>query len=109
MSKVNITESICSECFTAFLTCGHAIPKSIALVGVGPVVCPTCKEIAKRVKAARREALEEACKAECSSCVKDFDDVIKIDRGTWEHKTEEGHIIHCFATRIRNKLLADSP
>ena len=59
MSKVNITESICSECFTAFLTCGHAIPKSIALVGVGPVVCPTCKEIAKRVKAAEQSLASE--------------------------------------------------
>jgi len=95
----------------ARMDCGHTIDRIRPFTWDygDEVVCPTCEDTSKQVKAARREALEEACKAECSSCVKDFDDVIKIDRGTWEHKTEEGHIIHCFATRIRNKLLADSP
>lgn len=63
MSKVNIVESLCAECSTAVLTCGHAIPRTFALVGVGPVVCPTCAEIAEREKAARRAALEEAKQA----------------------------------------------
>ena len=69
------------------------------------VVCPVCADKAKDVKAARVEALEKSCVAGCGQCAIDFNDVILIDRGTWEHKTKIGPIIHCWSTKIRDLLI----
>lgn len=89
----------------ADLSCGHKpqiTRKQFQKLRPGnEVVCPTCADIAERVKAARREALEKA----------HWEITAKLSRESGE-TTECTDIFHSgldAARKIIDKLLEDSP